>query len=201
MTRKELSRNYWRYYRMLEDKFLATANYVEIDPVNFRSFSNEYSLLLQSIGAELDNFFKVYCGYTLTDRKNIVDYAGFVLSDFPTITLEKIKVLGTEIYVAPFAGWNTAMPAQSLYWWMAFDHIKHNRIGNFSEANQENVLNMLAALFLLEVKMFTKATKDDPANGLADVDIPSEDSKVFSLPLWNFRCISADDLRELEKWV
>ena len=31
MTREGLSRNYWRYYRMLEDKFLATTNYVEIN--------------------------------------------------------------------------------------------------------------------------------------------------------------------------
>lgn len=200
MTRKELSRNYWRYYRMLEDKFLATANYVEINPANFNSFSNEYALLLQSIGAELDNFFKVYCGFNLTERKNIGDYVTSILSDFPSITSEQIRVLGTDITVTPFAGWNATTLAQSLSWWMAFDHIKHNRIGNFPEANQENVLNMLAALFLLEVKMFTKATKDDPAQGLAEVDIPSEDSKVFGLPVWNFRCISADDLQEIEKW-
>ena len=84
---------------------------------------------------------------------------------------------------------------------MAFDHIKHNRISKFAEANQENVLNMLAALYLLEVKMFTKATEDYHALGLAEVDIPSKDSKVFGLPTWNFRCISAGDLREIEKWV
>lgn len=201
MTRKELSRNYWRYYRMLEDKFLSTANYVEINPSNFSTYSNEYALLLHSIGAELDNFFKVYCGFNLTDRKNISDYVAFVLADFPTITTEKLKVEGTDVEVTPFNGWNATTPAQSLTWWMAFDHIKHNRIDNFAEANQENVLNMLAALYLLEVKMFTKATEDDPAQGLAEVDIPSEDSRVFGLPTWNFRCISADDLREIEKWA
>ena len=65
MTRKELSRNYWRYYGMLEDKFLATVNYVELNQANFQSFSNEYALLLQAIGAELDNFFKAYCGFGL----------------------------------------------------------------------------------------------------------------------------------------
>lgn len=59
---------------------------------------------------------------------------------------------------------------------------------------------ILALDMVLEMKMFTKATKDDPAQGLAEVDIPSEDSKVFALPLWNFRCISVVDLREIEKW-
>ena len=200
MTRKELSRYYWRYYRMLEDKFLSTVNYVEISQANKSTYSNEYALLLQSIGAELDNFFKVYCGFNLTDRKNIADYATFVLTDFPAIITTQIQVLDTDMTVTPFDGWNTNIPAQSLSWWLAFDHIKHNRVGNFQEANQENVLNILAALYILEVKMFTKATKDDPAQGLAEVDIPSEDSKVFALPLWKFRCISAVDLREIEKW-
>ena len=54
MTRKELTRNYRHNYRMLEDKFLATTNYVEINSGNFCSFSNEYALLIQSIGAELE---------------------------------------------------------------------------------------------------------------------------------------------------
>ena len=201
MTRKELSRNYWRYYRMLENKFLSTANYVEISQANQSTYSNEYALLLQSIGAELDNFFKVYCGFNLTDRKNIADYAAVVLTDFPAITTTQIQVMDTDMTVMPFAGWNTNTPAQSLSWWLAFDHIKHNRVGNFPEANQENVLNMLAALYLLEVRMFTKATKDDPAQGLAEVDIPSEDSNVFALPRWNFRCISADALLEVAKWL
>ena len=201
MTRKELSRNYWRYYCMLEDKFLATVNYVELNQANFQSFSNEYALLLQAIGAELDNFFKIYCGFDPTDRKKIVDYAAFILSDFPDITTEKIEVLDTEIEVQPCEGWNVSSPAQSLPWWKAFDDIKHNRIGNFAQANQENILNMLAALYILEVKMFTKATKDDPALGLAEVDIPNGFSKVFRLPPWNFRSISPGDLQELEKWI
>lgn len=37
--------------------------YIELDWQNAGTFSNEYALLLQSIGAELDNFFKVYCGF------------------------------------------------------------------------------------------------------------------------------------------
>lgn len=72
---------------------------MEINPSNFSTYSNEYALLLQSIGAELDNFFKVYCGFNLTDRKNIADYVAFVLADFPTITTEELKVEGTDVEV------------------------------------------------------------------------------------------------------
>ena len=173
---------------MLEDKFLATTNYVEINSGNFSSFSNEYALLIQSIGAELDNFFKVYCCYNPTDRKNIADYASFILADYTSITTQKIKVLGTDIELIPFQGWNETTPAKSLFWWSAFDKIKHNRHGNFTDANQKNVLNMLAALYLLEMKQFGKVAKE--SNGhLDEPDSPDERSQLFSLPEWSFRYI------------
>ena len=191
MTRKELSRRYWKYYRMLEGKLLESADYVEIDQRNFQTFSNEYALLLQAIGAELDNFFKAYCGFNPTDRKNIADYAGYILQEFPGITTASVKINGTDIWLAPFQNWNTATPAQSLTWWEAFADIKHNRVGNFTEANQENVLNAMCALYLLELRMFTKATEDD--GSLAEVDIPPEDSKLFLLPKWKFRSIEVTD--------
>lgn len=200
MTRKELSRNYWRYYRMLEDKFLATVNYVEIDPVNFGCFSNEYALLLQSIGAELDNVFKVYCGFNPTERKNITDYANNILSGYPAIVNDEIRVANTDVKVVPFQEWTTTAAAQSLQWWQAFDKVKHNRYGNYQEANLENVLNALAALYILELKMFTRATKEKNHAELSDWDIPDGDSKVFLYPKWKFRSIDFNDpvFEELE---
>lgn len=146
MNRNELMRNYWRYYRNLENKLIATSSYVEIHRDNFAAFSNEYALLLQSTGAELDNFFKVFCGYNLTDRKSINDYAGHILSSYPDVVNQIITISDRGIDLQPFAGWNTSTPAQSLNWWISFDEVKHNRAGNIKKANQENVLNMMAAL-------------------------------------------------------
>lgn len=189
MTRKELSRNYWRYYRMLEEKFLETTNYVDIATPNFRTYSNEYAMLLQSIGAELDNVFKVYCGFNPTERKNITDYANYILAEYPAIVNDEIQVAGTDVKVIPFQGWTTIAAAQSLTWWKAFDRVKHNRYGNFTEANQGNVLNSLAALYILEMKLFTKATKERNQAELSDWDIPDGDSSVFLYPRWKFRSI------------
>lgn len=69
MTRQELMQEYWRYYLMLEKKFIHTFSYVELAEGNYNTYSNEYALLLQSIGAELYSFFKVYCCFDLDDRK------------------------------------------------------------------------------------------------------------------------------------
>ena len=149
MTNTEFFKNYWRYYLMLEKKFLETIEYVEIHTDNYGSFSNEFTMLLQAIGAELDNVFKVYCGFNLKDRKNISDYAKIILSDYPDIIRQIVKVKDRDIILIPFKNWNVERAAQSLQWWKAFDDIKHNRCENIKEGNLGNVLNILAALYLV----------------------------------------------------
>ena len=96
MTRKEFLQHYWCYYLVLEEKFRNTLNYVELDQDNERTFSNEYALLLQAIGAELDNFFKVYCRFSPDDRKTIKDYCPFVLNRYSDIVNQKVFVLGYD---------------------------------------------------------------------------------------------------------
>lgn len=196
MTRDELSKNYWRYYRMLEEKVIQTANFVDIHPGNFGTFSNEYALLLQSIGAELDNFFKIYCGFNPADTKNITEYSQSILASYPDIKNQKIKVIGTDIELQPFEQWDVAKPKQSLSWWLAFDNIKHNRSGNFSAANQKNVLNILAALFLLEMKLF-KLVAVEKDGHLDEPDSPGDKSGLFSLVDWELRYVPIGDFFSL----
>lgn len=104
MTRKDFLQRYWSYYLILEDKFRNTLNYVELDERNSTSFSNEYALLLQSIGAELDNFFKVYCDFSAQDRKTINDYCSFILSDYPDIVNQKVLIPEMDIELQPYQG-------------------------------------------------------------------------------------------------
>ena len=53
MRRQDFLNNFGGYYLMLEKKLTTTFNYVELSTSNFSTFSNEYALLIQSIGAEL----------------------------------------------------------------------------------------------------------------------------------------------------
>lgn len=71
MTRKELSQNHWKYYLMLEKRFVESLEFVELHRDNFNTFSNGYALLIQVIGAELDTVFKEYCGFNTTERKKL----------------------------------------------------------------------------------------------------------------------------------
>ena len=54
MTRADFIKNYWNYYLSLENRMLQTSSYVAIDLANSETFSNEYAILVQAIGGELD---------------------------------------------------------------------------------------------------------------------------------------------------
>lgn len=71
MNRQEFLNDYWGYYLMLEKKLINTFNYVELSTSNYSTFSNEYASLIQSIGAELDSFFKLYCSFNFNDKVKI----------------------------------------------------------------------------------------------------------------------------------
>ena len=74
MNRKELSQNHWKYYLMLEKRFVESIEFVELHEDNFDAFSNGYALLIQAIGAELDTVFKEFCGFNTTDRKTVMNW-------------------------------------------------------------------------------------------------------------------------------
>ena len=85
MNRKELSQNHWKYYLMLEKRFVESIEFVELHEDNFDAFSNGYALLIQAIGAELDTVFKEFYGFNTTDRKTVADYAQYILTNTPDI--------------------------------------------------------------------------------------------------------------------
>lgn len=135
MTRKAFLRDFWRYYIHLEKRFAGSLDYVELDECNYGTFSNYYASLLQSIGAEIDHFMKVYCGYPVSERHIIDDYASSILPDEEfNITEQKVLVVGTDIVISPFKDWNSKCAAKSLFWWDAYNNVKHNRSENFKRA-------------------------------------------------------------------
>ena len=188
LTRKEFIQNHWKYYLMLESKFISTTNYVELSTDNFDTFSNEYASLIQLIGAELDCFFKEYCGFNKEDIKNISDYARYILADYADIKNQEISITDYDIGLKPFETWDASRAKQSLPWWEAFDKIKHNRVDNKNIASLRNVLDILGALFLIEMKYLKKISEQFEVP-----DIPDDESKIFSLKNWDYKYLSMED--------
>lgn len=181
ISKDDFNFKYWRYYLLLEKRFIDTLDYATLAIENYRTFSDEYSLLIQAIGAELDNVFKTYCHFASSEKKNIGDYANYILAHYPNITMQKIRIPEFRIDIQPFLGWDITRPKQSLQWWTSFDNIKHSRTDNRSEANQENVLNILGALFLIERKMLQEIVVGDGTQRITVSDLPDPKSNLFSL--------------------
>lgn len=141
---------------MHEKRFIESIEYVELHIDNYNTFSNSYALLIQAIGAEIDTVFKEYCNLNTSDRKNISDYANYILSNKPNIVNIKIILEEYNIEIQPFQNWSIIQPAQTLKLWIAFTDIKHNRYVKFKQASQQNALNILSALYLLEMIFLKK---------------------------------------------
>lgn len=169
---------------MLEKRFLDSVEFVEIHADNFQTFSNGYALLIQAIGAELDLVFKEFCAFDVSDRKTIVDYAQCILNTIPDIRNMKIIVQGYDIKIQPFVDWTTERPAKSLLWWEAFTDLKHNRYEKMKQAKMENALNILGALYLMEMLYLKKITE-----GTQEFDVFDDSSKLFGLKDWSTKAV------------
>lgn len=181
MTRDELNA-YWRYYLLLEKRFVKATSFVELCDDNYSTYSIEFHNQIITIGSELDTFFKEFCGYNLNDYKSITDYADKLLNQnaYSNIVSEKIRICNEyNLNIMPFDGWNSSSAKQSLPFWQTYDNLKHGRKLNMKEANLENSVKILGALFLLEMKSFY-----DMEDGFPDV--PDVESELFKLD-WNFK--------------
>lgn len=122
MTYNDFIKTYWQYYLSLEDKFLDTINYVEISESNFNTYSNTYTMLLQTIGSEMNVVFKELCCFDKSDKKSVKDFSNKILSHYPEIRNQEIEAMGYGITFKPFESWNLDRPGESLVWWKAYNN-------------------------------------------------------------------------------
>ena len=199
--RKVFEQVYWKYYLMLEQSFLDVERYLTIDKINYLAFSSEYIKQYQTICSEIDVVAKSYCQELENDFKgnDINKYCKCILDNNSDFTNRIIRVKGPELSLNPWKEWKykinqlkngtSSIVSDNPDWWQCYNKIKHNRtttnrstgIPYYKLANQENVLNSLAALFQLEMYYFRflhhKYFSNDP-------DMPSEPSSTFVIENW-----------------
>lgn len=182
ISKVEFLKIHWNYYLMLEEDFRKTIRFVELDPSNFNTFSVEFSKQLQSICSEFDVICKSICKFynCKSSASNIQAYAAIILSSLPDITCSKVSIIGIDgVILTPLKFW-IQTPYQSPKWWKEYNAVKHNRFENFNKANLENVLNALAALYILELNLLKLICIRDGDT----YDIPHKASDLFELEGW-----------------
>lgn len=199
-TRIEFIQRYWKYYLLLEQDFLSVERYLTIDNLNFGAFSNEYIKQYQAICSEIDVIAKSYCRELDKSFKGegIQYYCKCIIDKEPDFSTRNIRLNDRNLTLSPWKDWNyqveqkdgkSLIVANSPKWWQIYNKIKHNRttINNetkrpyFKLANQENVINSLAALFQLEMYYFRLVQQE---HFPTESDIPTPPSALFVIDDW-----------------
>lgn len=176
---KQFIKSYWDYFLDLEDQFIETKRFVEFDKANDKTYSIEYLKLYQAVCSEIDVVGKEIAiannsGFKISKRTTIKNWGYEIQKKFPGLK-DVIVSFNDERYIQPFKNWEYEQSKsvnkngktqnnlkikgdkEAIVWWRNYNDIKHRRIGliegtkNFQLANQSNLIQAFAALFILEM--------------------------------------------------
>jgi|GEM_PF-5827842 len=127
----------------------------------------------QTICMEIETMFKQIAG---TGASRISEYKDFILTDshYRQIVSEKVR-LRRGIELQPFAAWDS----QRLTWWDDFCARKHYRTGRIASANLKTLLDVLAALHILELYYYNNCYYDSTDASMPSV--PVRKSTLFRI--------------------
>ena len=166
IEKEEFLEGYWKQYLLLEEKTLDLEPYIFFSEKNLAVYSYEIMNLLFSVCSELDSFFKVVCN---DKSDNIFEYIKSIKAKeiYNDIFEEKVDIVGKGFSITPF------VHKRRIQWWKQYNLLKHNRLKCFKNANLKNLLNALAALYILEIYYYKNNF------GTKGYNMPKETSKLF----------------------
>lgn len=180
----------WSYYLTIEKDVLKVEPYVSFHPENQYCFSNEFIKLYQTICSEIDSLCKEYCKYLEKEpqgkeKYDILFYGKNILEKHPEMIKQVVCISGYQEWeLIPWEKWDKVTPE----WWKKYNSIKHERFNldkinsnkyNYQHANLKNVLNSLAALYILEYYFYYDLTASEfPPGKIIKITMESE-SKLF----------------------
>lgn len=152
--------NYWQYYLSFEEDIDRLFRYIEPSEHNFPVYSVELTRLYLAICSEIDVLLKAYCKLinASSNPSRIDEYAKVVLSSNKGLCSETVKFQRIGLLMTPFSDWE---PGSAPVWWKKHNGVKHNRGVNFKDANLGNVLDSLAALYLLNLYYYNERKSID----------------------------------------
>lgn len=182
MTRDEFFKAYWNGYKLIEERFIATAKYISVSKDNYATFSDEYLDIIILCCSELDSVATQYSKYLPKEEtaklhmSNIIARMNAIKKyDLPDLNGYQLKTkpIYSKIKLYPFS---QAEEYESPDWWKDYNHLKHERTEKdnsgryfYMRANLKNALHSLAALYIMIYKLYDKVEeKEDVA-----VELPS----------------------------
>lgn len=146
-------------YYLIEQDLKEILTFVEPVNENYTTYSHRLYALLVRACTEFEANCKsilIENGKKLGDKSNmntyydIHDYVRYRLVNEYPIILQASK----KIDLMPLKDWQKN---KSPSWYQEYNDVKHSRILNFDKANLENVLNAVAAIFILLYSRYEKS--------------------------------------------
>ncbi len=144
-------RNLINGYHLLEQDLKEILTFIEPTQNNYTTYSHRlYALYVRACMEFEANCKMIFAdkNYKLPSRPNINDYHDIhTYEEFKTINGYIIKLQMSEVIIlSPLKGWSKSASPR---WYREYNDVKHSRLLNFSKANLLNVLNSIAAIFIL----------------------------------------------------
>lgn len=148
-----------RAYHVIESDLIRLFEYVEPDVRNLTTFSTRLYEILLRASTEFESNCKAILaenGYSRDGNWTMIDYKkidlAMRLSEY-SLRLPIWADVPREI--RPLSHWKKG---SSLPWYTAYNSVKHNRITEFKNANLENAVDALGALFVVLFGQFNILT-------------------------------------------
>lgn len=185
---EEYQAYFWKKYLYLEEKVMDTEKFVTFCKSNKHTYSNAFEELLVVICTEIETVFKEWLQI---NKGYIKKYLTELLKLITIEDLNKMVILKlSNIELKPFNDLSYLVKnninnsdklngfdaSKNLKWWNAYNNIKHNKFTYREQANLENVLDALAALFILESLRIKNMDNSDSNDAF---DCPYKPSQLF----------------------
>jgi len=165
----------WGIFRDLEDKVVASTQFVDLDRNNLKVFSREFVNLLFQICTNVEATFRgMLYSQSLEQNKKaqlarVKDHRAkaekakgervnhLTITDYREVFEDFYNLSSCEVIIEPRSIRLPSVPYRefsnktSPVWWQVYNDVKHDLAGNFEKATLETVLDSLASLFLLNV--------------------------------------------------
>ncbi|WP_411834565.1 hypothetical protein [Pseudoxanthomonas mexicana] len=133
---------HWAYFLALEEDLYQLSRFVEISEANFSTHSIECTRLLLASCSEAEVVLKLAAG--LGKSKSLGNCFELLGDDAEKLVNGKVLVRRAGLEIQPWFGWAASGHPP---WWRAHNAVKHDRSRSYTEANLQNALYSLAALF------------------------------------------------------
>lgn len=184
-----------RAYQNIQNSIAELSTFIELDKNNFSVYGHKIRELLIISCTEVEYLLKrllIENGYKVKE-KNLSTKHYFECRDILKLneyTVETRKYPDLKVF-SPFAKWTNEgeRTSSSLSWYKAYNSVKHDRGGNFKQANLENLMDAVAAIHIILEAQYGKNIFRK-FHGLTDdesifftTNYPSWELESLSIPL------------------